>query len=234
MNKLSQIYTNGCSFTYDNHIYYDLKSLTYGDILANQRNVTFSNMGLPGACNRRIVRTTLRDALIFDSGTLVIVQLTSLDRTEKAFTAGQENDWKINCVQSQGEYHESLKSNSPGDLNQAYFKTHIKFFDERAALNDLAADLIMLTGYLQKQHIPYYVFSYQPLASRDIIDQVYNDRFQQTLRQDPNVMDILNDSLVERLGPGDWYYDVSPKFIGHLNPSGHVRAAEILDQLIIS
>ena len=234
MNKLSQIYTNGCSFTYDNHVYHDLKGLAYGDILANQYGVTFLNMGLPGSCNRRIIRTTLRDALNFDSSTLVIVQLTVLERTEKAFTPGSDNDWKMNCLQSQGEYHESLKSNSPGNLNQEYFKTHIKFFDECAALNDLAADLIMLTGYLQKKHIPYYVFSYQPLVSKSISTRVYNDCFQQQLRTDPNVMNILTDSLTDRLGPGDWYYDVAPKFIGHLSPLGHNRAAEILDQLIIS
>lgn len=232
MNKLSQIYTNGCSFTYDNHVYYDLKSLAYGDILAAQHAVTFLNMGLPGSCNRRIIRTTLRDALNFNSSTLVIVQLTSLSRTEKAFTSGQDNDWKMNCVQSQGEYHESLKSNSPGSLNQEYFKTHIKFFDECAALNDLAADLIMLTGYLQKKHIPYYVFSYQPLISKSISARVYNDYFQQQLRTDPNVMNILTDSLTDRLGPGDWYYDVATNFTGHLNPAGHIRAAEILAQLI--
>ena len=47
-------------------------------------------------------------------------------------------------------------------------------------------------------------------------------------------MNILTDSLTDRLGPGDWYYDVAPKFIGHLSPLGHNRAAEILDQLIIS
>lgn len=234
MNKLSQIYTNGCSFTYDNHVYHDLKGLAYGDILANQYGVTFLNMGLPGSCNRRIIRTTLRDALNFDSSTLVIVQLTVLERTEKAFTPGSDNDWKMNCLQSRGEYHESLKSNSTGSFNREYYNTHIKFFDARAALNELAADLIMLTAYLQKQHIPYYVFNYQPLVSKAISNQIYNDQFQQQLRTDPNAMNILTDSLSDRLGTGDWYYDVAPGFIGHLNPLGHKRAAEILNQLIIS
>lgn len=232
MNKITHLYTNGCSFTYDNYVYHDLKSFTYGDNLAKSYGTSFSNMGLPGSCNRRIIRTTLRDSLEFDSNTLVIVQLTILNRTEKTFTPGQDNEWKMYNNQSLEEYHESIKGNDREKINQEYYKTHIKFFDERAELTNLTADLIMLTAYLQKQNIPYYVFSYQPLAPDNIIDQIYNDRFQQQLRKDPRIMNILTDSLTDRLGKGVWYYDESDNAPGHLNPGGHVRAAEILQPLI--
>jgi hypothetical protein len=233
MNKLKRIYTNGCSFTHDNYIYHDLKSTAYGDILANKYNVDYVNMGLPGSCNRRIIRTTLRDAIEFTNDTLVIIQLTYLQRTEKNFTPGQNNEWKLDNKQSYQEYHESVKGDAQEKLNQEYYNTYVKFFDERAELTNLAADLIMLTAYLQTRSIPYCVFSYQPLASEKIVRQIYNDRLQQQLRNDPGVMNILTDSLTQRLGPENWYYyDAENGRNGHLNPSGHEKAAEILNQFI--
>ena len=235
MNKINQVYTNGCSYTHDDHIYHTLKSETYGDVLAQWYGATCLNMGLPGSCNRRIIRTTLRDALKFGSDTLVIVQLTVLHRTEKSFTPGQDNEWKLNNLQSFEEYHESLKGNTHEKFNQEYYNMHVKFFDERAELTDLAADLIMLTAYLQQHKIPYYVFSYSSLSSKKIADQIYNDQLQQELRKDLRVMNILTDSLTTRFEPGDWYYDTEPKYYtGHLNPAGHIYAAEILNQLITS
>jgi hypothetical protein len=234
MNKLKRIYTNGCSFTYDNYIYHDLKGIAYGDILAQKYNVDYLNMGLPGSCNRRIIRTTLRDAIEFTNDTLVIIQLTILQRTEKFFTPGQSNQWKLDNKQSYQEYHESIKGDTREKLNQEYYNTHVKFFDERAEITNIAADLLMLTAFLKNKHIPYYVFSYQPLVSDSVTDQVYNDRLQVQLRKDNRVMNILSDSLVNQLGPGNWFYDVvsASNVYGHLNPAGHNRAAEILNQFI--
>jgi len=232
MNKFKRIYANGCSFTYDNHIYHDLKGAAYGDILAQKYNVDYLNMGLPGSCNRRIIRTTLRDAIEFTDDTLVIMQLTLLQRTEKIFTPGQNNEWKLDNKQSYQEYHESIKGDTREKLNQEYYNTHVKFFDERAEVTNLAADLLMLTAFLKNKHIPYYIFSYQPLVSQATADQIYNDRLQVQLRKDSSVMNILSDSIVNQMGTGNWYYDASNDFWGHLNPAGHNRAAEILNQFI--
>jgi hypothetical protein len=232
MNKIKRIYTNGCSFTYDNYIYHDLNSVGYGDILADRYNVDYLNMGLPGSCNRRIIRTTLRDAIEFTNDTLVIVQLTLLQRTEKIFTPGQNNEWKLDNKQSYQEYHESIKGDPREKLNQEYYNTHVKFFDERAEVTNLAADLLMLTAFLKNKHIPYYIFSYQPLVSQTTADQIYNDRLQVQLRKDSSVMNILSDSIVNQMGTGNWYYDASNDVWGHLNSAGHNRAAEILNQFI--
>lgn len=232
MNKLKRVYTNGCSFTYDNYIYNDLKGLAYGDLLAHKLNVEYANMALPGACNRRIIRTTLRDAIKFDCNTLVIVQLTILARTEKIYTPGQQNEWKMNNVQSHEEYHESIKGDANENLNQEYYNTHVKFFDERAEMTDLAADLLMLTAFLNNNCIPYYIFSYQPLVGQATANQIYHDCLQVQLRKDPSIMNILSDSMIDKIGPGNWHYDASKNFVGHLNPAGHAQTAEILYKYI--
>ena len=237
MNKITNLYTNGCSFTYDNHIYYDLKEKSYGDLLAKKYNLSYQNNALPGSCNRRIIRNTLRDALNLDSTTLVIVQLSLLSRTEKSYTPGQNNEWKMNNKQTTEEYHESIKENPEEKLNNEYFLMHMRYFDEKAAITDIAADLIMLTAFLQNKGIPYYIFPYQPMVSTKAAESLKNDAIQKYLSRDPRIMNILTDSLVTRLGSGDFFYDgrgIMYGQIGHLHPAGHVKCADILATLLVN
>ena len=95
MNKIQHIYGNGCSFTNDDYIRRTLDQPVYLDFLAENFGTTVTNDGLPGSCNRRIIRNTLRAATEFDSSTLILVQLTFLQRTEKPYTPGQKNAWKM-------------------------------------------------------------------------------------------------------------------------------------------
>jgi hypothetical protein len=157
---------------------------------------------------------------------MVIVQLTFLSRTEKPFTPGQGNEWKLQGTTE--EYHESIKANPAEFLNQEYYQNYLRFFDERAELTNLAADLIMLSSYLNSKNIPYFIFPYVQLSTDPAVC-IQHDLLQKTLSQDEYVLDILKDSLIDRLGPGDWYYDSYP---GHLNVQGHRRAAELLQTLM--
>jgi hypothetical protein len=226
MNNIQHIYANGCSFTSDNFIRYNLGKSCYPEIIAQHRGVSCTNAALPGSCNRRIIRNTLRDTLAFDSTTLVIVQLTFLTRTEKPYTPGQNNEWKMEYANE--EYHESIKDNSNEPINQKYFETYMRFFDEQAELTNLAADIIMLTGYLRSKQIPYFVFSYAPLIT-NAIPSVSHDLLQQSLSCDSAVLNIITDSLVSRLDKGNWFYDPAP---GHLSAEGHQHAAEVLEKLL--
>jgi hypothetical protein len=228
MSDIQHIYANGCSFTYDNYIQHELGQPCYPEILAQRRGISCTNAGLPGSCNRRIIRNTLRDSLLFDSTTLILLQLTFLSRTEKLYTPGQNNEWKMQ--HSKEEYHESIKNNPAEKINQTYFEMFFRFFDTAAEFTNLAADIIMLTGYLRSKQIPYIIFPYTQLSPEEK-PAISNDRLQQHLAQDPAVLNILTDSLTARLGPGDWCYDPVP---GHLNSQGHCRAAELLEKLIHS
>ena len=234
MNKIQHIYANGCSFTYDNYIKHELDSLCYPEILAQRHSIACTNAGFPGSCNRRIVRNTLRDALALDSSSLVLIQLTFLTRIEKPYTPGQNNEWKMDLLSE--EYHESVKDNPREPINQKYVEAYMRFFDFPAEITNLATDIIMLTGYLQSKNISYYIFPYAPLATefrqiRDNSKPISEDRLLKALTEDTNVMNILTDSLIEKMGPGNWYYDTDLT-VGHLNAQGHHRAAELLDQLI--
>ena len=50
------IYSNSCSFGALNNSY-----PVYSEIIAKTLNAQLVNKGKPGSCNRRIIRTTLRD-----------------------------------------------------------------------------------------------------------------------------------------------------------------------------
>jgi hypothetical protein len=226
MSNIKRIYANGCSFTYDNHIQHDLGQLCYPEILAQRYGISCTNAGRPGSCNRRIIRNTLRDSLSFDNTTLILLQLTFLFRTEKPYTPGQNNEWKM--AGATEEYHESIKNNPLEKINQQYFETYLRFFDPYAELTNLAADIIMLTGYLRSKQIPYFIFPYTQLTIGTTL-LIGADQLQQYLAQDPAVLNILTDSLTDRLGAGDWYYDAAP---GHLNVQGHHQAANTLEKLI--
>ena len=218
MNNIQHIYANGCSFTFDNYIQLELNELCYPEILAKNLGIGCTNAAQPGSCNRRIIRNTLRDSLSFDSTTLVLVQLTFISRTEKPV---------LEEIQSTNEeYHESIKGTEADVFSQKYFKTFMQFFNSKAEFTNLAADIIMLTGYLQSKNIPYLVFPYVQLNTQPSLS-ISNDRLQQALAKDSNVLNILFDSLCKRLGPGEWYYDSA-----HLDGNGHHRAAEILQDLL--
>lgn len=231
MNKITHIYGNGCSFTNDDYIRRTLHQPLYLDLLAEQFGTTVTNDGLPGSCNRRIIRNTLRAATEFDSTTLVLVQLTFLQRTEKPYNPGQHNEWKMS--DSTEEYHESIKDDPSEKLNKIYFDNWFRFFDATAELTNLATDLIMLSSYLDSRKIPYLIFPYLPLAQERIRVAVQDDLLQVVLAQNTQVLNILTDGLVNRLD-GNMYYDTdaSVKF-GHLSPEGHAKAANVLANLLV-
>ena len=232
MNKIQHIYGNGCSFINDDYIRRTLQQPVYLDLLADQFATTVTNGGLPGSCNRRIIRNTLRAATGFDSTTLVLVQLTFLHRTEKPYNPGQNNEWKM--LGSSEDYYESIKNNDPSEkLNKIYFDTWFRFFDEKAEITNLATDLIMLSSYLDSHGIPYLIFPYGHLTHERTRIEVQKDRLQTVLSQNTCVLNILSDSLISRLD-GNMYYDAdSSVTIGHLSPEGHKAAADVLANLIV-
>lgn len=228
MRKIQQIYGNGCSFIRDKLPLHPDHMPGYLDLLAESLSVPCINAGLPGSCNRRIIRSTLRDSLNHDSSTLFIIQLTHLHRTERASERNGTNDWKFD----REDYFESVKplNESIEPHNAAYVKHHLRYFDERAAMTDLTADVLMLAAWFRDRGIPYYIFPYLPLISSENAQELQDHYLDIQARHDPCVMPLLDQSLAYKIGPGDWYYDADgTRFdVGHFNLSGHQRAHDLL------
>jgi hypothetical protein len=200
----------------------------YLEMLAERLDVDCINAGLPGSCNRRIIRSTLRDSINHDGSTLFMIQLTHLHRTQKASRRDGKNDWKFD----REDYFESVKpfNESTEPHNAAYVKHHMMHFDEHASMTDLTADVLMLTGWLKSRDIPYYIFSYLPLVSDHVSNQLCKNTLDVEARLDPAVMSLLDSSLTYKIGFGDYYYDADGlRFeVGHFNTAGHQQATEIL------
>jgi len=227
MNDIKHIYANGCSFTNDDYIKHTLKQPCYPELLGQHYQVNVTNAGQPGSCNRRIIRNTLRDSFKFGSDTLVLLQLTFLFRTEKPYTENPSTRWKMHYATE--EYHESIKDNPLEKHNQEFFKMFYHYYDECAEITNLATDLIMLTGYLRNNNIPYLIFPYQNLVQPQVLHKMQNNQLLAKLNKDSCILNIMSENLLNLMGPGNWYYD-QPH--GHLDQYGHVKAAEVLANLL--
>ena len=70
------IYSNGCSFSIN-------EPHSYADYVAQSLNAELINKGQLGACNRRIIRTTMRDLLeIKSNNVMALIGLAIMGRTE--------------------------------------------------------------------------------------------------------------------------------------------------------
>jgi hypothetical protein len=228
MKKFDHIYTNGCSFTGD---WYrrDRGEVVYGDLVARHYNATLQNAGKPNSCNRRIIRSTVRDAIDFPPNTLALIQLTFLHRTEQYSAVNDSNSWKFD----REDYHESIKPQEGGEFMTAF----VNQFDARAEFTALSSDVLMLASYFKQQGISYLIYAF-PLLVEDVQQrqELAATSLCYELRKDPAVMDLLNDSLFAKLTPGDYFYDANGLAgeIGHPNTAGHKLITKILTQLIDS
>ena len=222
------LYANGCSFTNDNHVHLKLDQPLYAEILANRLGISCMNNAFPGSCNRRIIRTTIRDCVSNNFGpeTFVLVQLTFLERTEKPYQIAKHNAWKKTHRTAEWELHESVKLDDPD--NRPYSENFLRHFDLKAELLNLATDLVMMTGFLQYRNIPYYVFFYPNLSGQcPDNDWTQNEPLLQHLAQDRNVANLFGMSFFELVDAQTHCYDGS-----HLNALGHIVAADRLQELI--
>jgi len=230
MNKINQLYVNGCSFTNDPHIFLESQN-QYCDFFKEKYNFNVINRGAPGSCNRRIIRTTLRDCLQFNSDTFVIIQLTDLNRTE---ITAEDNWWQNDDFfdPSQQEICQSIK---PIDHNTKLYKNYIeektKLVHDKQLFDDLMVDLLLLTEFLKSRNIDYFIYTHALIVDKNFVP--HESSFYQKVSSDNQVNDFFN-PLAYTINEEDCYYDDggNPVPGGHLSQKGHYRMFGILDGLI--
>ena len=232
MNKIKQLYVNGCSFTNDPNLFLESQK-QYSDFFKEEHNIEVINRGVPGSSNRRIIRTTLRDCLKFDSDTFVIIQLTDLHRTE--ITA--DKDWWQNSDSfdpSREEICQTIKPVSANNDDQ-WYRTYMiektKLVHDEQIFDELMVDLFLLTQFLKSKNIGYYIYNHSWIFNRNFVP--HKSSFYQLIESDNQVNDFfmpLSDVLTEE---DDYYADGgNPVPGGHLSQKGHYRMFKILDKLI--
>lgn len=200
----------------------------YLEILAKKYHCDYQNSAVPGSCNRKIIRNTLRHAINLGPDCLVILSLTFLVRTEKFSEKNQKNLWKFGYE----DYKDSIKPNNDSiePENRLWVDTFMKQFDERAEITDLAADILMLTSFLQSRSIRYLIFAHRPLLHwQSSIDELKDTLFFYEIAKDPFVWNLLEDSLCDRIGSGDYWKNLPTH---HLNSVGHLQASIVIEKFL--
>ena len=227
---IQHLYVNGCSFVRDNTIPDDEHFVAH---MAQQCGWAHTNAAWPGSCNRRIIRNTVKHSLEFDSSVQVIVGLSLFERTE----INVYNNWDPVDPRMPGEdWFQGIKINNTGSQFQDYREAWVRNYNLYGEAINLATDVLTLTAHLRVRNISYLIYPHQDLfptwipKKRDMIPVLETHPVFQALSQDPHVLNLLHDSLYQRLSPGNWSYDTFPQ--GHLNQAGHVHAADVLLKLI--
>jgi len=223
---MNQIYINGCSFTRDIHVSYELGHKLYSDYLSDHYTIPVINHGLPGSCNRRIIRSTLRDVLNYDSRTFVIVQLTFLERFQKS---AEKNHWQFGdlFVSENKEILQSIKAFDPNntDIENQYIEMILKNNSSAVLFDELMIDILMLTYVLKSKNIPYLIYIHPNIIDHS---QVHESDFYKLVSNDPSVK---LEPMSHLLNAQNYYYD---GLYNHLNQSGHKKLSELLINLINS
>ena len=231
MKKISTIdhlYINGASFAKDD-VMINQSVPHFADHVAQHYGWRLTNAA-DAACNRRIIRRTVKDSQGFDSNTLVIVGFTMLARTEmNVYDLWDQTDPDM----IREDFFQMVKQNSTDLIYRNYRDAWFKNYSEYGEFVNLATDILMLTGYLQSQGIPYLIYPFESLLwTPGLAETLEKLPVVQALSQDSCVLNLLNDNLISRLGPGKWCYDGITS--GHLHAQGHMQAGDVLIELINS
>ena len=232
------IYSNGCSFSIN-------EPHSYADYVAQSLNAELINKGQEGACNRRIIRTTMRDLLeIKSNNVMALIGLAIMGRTElwRNDQPVQDNDGHfINVLPNKNSivFSNGLIDNPP-DVSQHidadirdWYKQFIIHQNSESEMTDLLTDIVMLTGFMKSRNIRYRVFNnMQPFINDESIgyDSPFLKSIRQQLELDSSCIDLWNFSFKQyALDKGYIPRDVEQYGIhGHPNTEAHKYFAEFL------
>lgn len=241
------VYSNSCSFgAPQGHE-------TYGNVVARHHKAFFKNAGKAGACNRRIIRTTLRDLIeLKEQGDdiIALIGLTFLSRTEL---------WRsdLNPVDNDGHFHvlsikhDKIDWSTKGLIDtmvpnihelaepsvQSYYKEWLTHYDREGTMTNLLTDILMLTGWLKAQNIQYVIFSGPDVFEGDDVigyDAPFLSSLVEQVKQDKGILNPWGFSfgtfaLEQGYKPKD--YDVYGKH-GHPGELAHKAFGTFLCEVL--
>lgn len=193
------LYSNGCSYTANMKL---LPEQKYPYLLSQRLNYQLRTAAIAGSCNRRIIRSTIRDCINLvnqDQQVFALIQLTHLHRTEYAGVRTTTNQYKYSYDENQFEYdlYEGLKPNNLDEVPnrvQQWAELGFSLHDESAEFTRLCADLIGLTAFFQTRNIKYCIFS------GSAIQVSCQDTLYKELQKDSCVLDLLKFNMLGLTG----------------------------------
>ena len=192
------LYSNSCSFGAPTKSH-----PVYSEIIAKTLKAQLINKAIPGSCNRRIIRTTLRDVNEIADDVLVLIGLTFISRSEiwRPDLPAVDNDghfYQIRPTQNVSWTNGLMDSIVPNihekvdPVVSEYYKEWIIHYNRESQMTELCTDLFMLIGWLRSKGIKYKIFSnVDKLEGSEYVG--YNSPFisslQDTILKDEGVID---------------------------------------------
>lgn len=162
------VYANSCSFGAKQ------EHPVYSELVANEFNASLVNAGQVGSCNRRIIRSSLRDLIDLkkqNKEVLCLVGLSFITRTElwQPSIPALSNDGnfhsltvdhtKFKWTQGLLETHvNDIHLSAPSEV-QEYYKQWLMHMSKEAIITDTIADIIMFKDFCLQNDINVLIWS---------------------------------------------------------------------------
>lgn len=205
------LYINGCSWSCQST--HEMETPVYGDFLAKKLGATLINHSLPGACNERIFRSSVRNLQILretEKDIICVINITQITRSElwldpdrrselESIVMSQMTPTQLKIVQryidsNDGDYHSYLYGEDTVHRNIPGFngleKYTVLFDHYEKSYYNLLYQLLMFTSYCKLNGIKYLLFAGTNMIRYDILDKNLRwlTSFSKDLDNDPAIL----------------------------------------------
>lgn len=191
------IYANGDSFSFVSD------GKTFCDFLGEIMGSHSQNASLPGSCNNRIIRTTVRDlSRIQDPDIYAVINLSFILRTEvwDVDVVGNNrfvNDGEFVSIQPANSKTWFFERSTTGnDKYSEYSRAWLKFYNPEAEMTNLLKELILLTSWFRNRNIKYVIVSSALQEPVDLDSEFIRD-FWSVVGADTNIINLFEMSFTE-------------------------------------
>ena len=201
------VYSNSCSFGEPKQGHE-----IYPEIIASYFNADLVNKGRAGSCNRRIIRSTLRDLLDItqsnpDTEIMCLVGLSFIARTElwQPLIPAIDNDGNFHPIKvghARLDWTGGLIDTLVKDIHlalpehtQEYYRQWLIHMSKEAIITDLMADIAMFKDFCQHNHVKLLLWSNAqlwPCMPEVDVQDIFLRTFVQHVVGDPSVIDPWN------------------------------------------
>lgn len=239
------VYANGCSFGLPK----GKPPICYGSAIADHFGARLINKHIEGSCNRRIIRSSLRDLIDLTTHTdehiLVLIGLSFIFRTElwQPEIPAVDNDGNFHPINTAQRIWGKKQDYYIGDIEKEcqytdlevrdWHKQHLLWQSKESQVTEHLVDLTMFSAFCRQHRLKYLIWNNADFwpAHPDVdrtdkfIAPFYNYLLSDTNFIDPWEFAFLPWALDQGLEPVD--ADVYGDY-GHPGPEAHLKLAQFL------
>lgn len=162
---------------------------TYADFIGQAFNAGTVNRGLSGSCNRRIIRTTIRDLLDLKKAHKDILAIIGLAPTNRF------EFWGDVAIDNDGHFKSFQPSSVVPNTAKYLHRGCIENYNDESSNTNLFLDLILLTGFLKRYDINYLIWQGSMSLKPSDFDAPFIKNFYIEVNSDTKILDMFDFSF---------------------------------------